>query len=125
MGIFSDTADEARAAGRRVANDLSEGAGNVKSVASDEIRSLIADVEDLVARISDLKDDDLTRVRNKVMRAVGDAKESLADSADRLRRQTQRIATTTDDYVHDNPWQAVGLAALVGAVVGIIASRRS
>jgi ElaB/YqjD/DUF883 family membrane-anchored ribosome-binding protein len=125
MGTFSSTADDAKAAGRRVVNDLSEGAGNVKNVATDEIKSLIADVEDLVARISDLKDADVTRVRDKVMRAVGDAKESLADSADRLRRQTQRIATTADDYVHDNPWQAVGLAALVGAVVGIIASRRS
>jgi len=125
MGTTSGSADEARAAGRRLVNDLSEGAGNVKSVASDEIRSLIADVEDLVARISDLKDDDVARVRNRVMRAVGDAKESLVDSADRVRRQTQQIAATADDYVHDNPWQAVGLAALVGAVVGVIASRRS
>lgn len=125
MGTFSGSADEARAAGRRLVNDLSDGAGNVKSVASDEIRSLIADVEDLVARISDLKDEDVARVRNRVMRAVGDAKESLVGSADRVRRQTQRIAATADDYVHDNPWQAVGLAALVGAVVGIIASRRS
>ena len=124
MGTFSST-DDARAAGRRVIDDLNDGAKHVKNTASDEIRSLIADVEDLVARISDLKDDDVSRVRTKVMRAVSDAKDSLAESADRVRRQTQRIATTADDYVHDNPWQAVGLAALVGAVVGIIASRRS
>jgi ElaB/YqjD/DUF883 family membrane-anchored ribosome-binding protein len=125
MGTVSGSADEVRAAGRQVAGDALEGAGHIKKVASDEIRSLIADVEDLVARISDLKDDDVARVRNRVLRAVDDAKESLADSADRVRRHTQRIAATADDFVHDNPWQAVGLAALVGAVVGIIASRRS
>jgi ElaB/YqjD/DUF883 family membrane-anchored ribosome-binding protein len=125
METFEGTADEARASGRRVGKDISEGAGNIKNAASAEIKSLIADVEDLVARIADLKDADVARVRNKVLRAVDAAKESLADGADNLRRQAQRAATTADDYVHDSPWQAVGIAALVGAVVGILATRRS
>ena len=125
MESMDGTADQVRAAGQRVGGDVSEGAGNIKSAASAEIKSLIADVEDLVARIADLKDADVARVRNKVLRAVDSAKESLADSADTVRRQAQRAATTADDYVHDSPWQAVGIAALVGAVVGILATRRS
>lgn len=125
MENFEGTADEVRATGRRVGNDLADGAGNIKTAASAEIKSLIADVEDLVARIADVKDADVARVRNKVLRAVDGAKESLADSADSLRRQAQRVATTADDYVHDSPWQAVGIAALVGAMVGILATRRS
>ena len=60
-----------------------------------------------------------------MLRAVDAAKGSLADSADTLRRQAQRAADTADDYVHDSPWQAIGIAALVGAVVGILATRRS
>jgi ElaB/YqjD/DUF883 family membrane-anchored ribosome-binding protein len=125
METFDGTAEQARASGRRINNDISEGAHDIKAVASAEIRSLIADVEDLVAKIADLKDADVARVRNKVLRAVDTAKESLADSADTLRRQALRAATTADDYVHDSPWQAVGIAALVGAVVGILATRRS
>jgi len=125
METFEGTADEVRASGRRVGEDISEGASNIKNVASAEIKSLIADVEDLVARIADLKDADVARLRNRVLRAVSTAKESLADSADTVRRQAQRAATTADDYVHDSPWQAVGIAALVGAVVGILATRRS
>jgi ElaB/YqjD/DUF883 family membrane-anchored ribosome-binding protein len=125
METFDGTAEQARASGRRINNDISEGANNIKSVASAEIKSLIADVEDLVARIADLKDADVARVRSKVLRAVDTAKDSLADSADTLRRQAQRAAATADDYVHDSPWQAVGIAALVGAVVGILATRRS
>jgi ElaB/YqjD/DUF883 family membrane-anchored ribosome-binding protein len=119
------TADEARASGRRFGNDINEGASNIKNVASAEIQNLIADVEDLVARIADLKDADVARVRSRVLRAVGAAKELLAENADNLRRQAQRAATTADDFVHDSPWQAVGIAALVGAVVGILATRRS
>jgi ElaB/YqjD/DUF883 family membrane-anchored ribosome-binding protein len=125
METFDGTANEVRATGRRIHRDLSDGAGNIKSAASAEIKSLIADVEDLVARIADLKDADVARVRNKVLRAVDAAKESLTDSADTLRRQAQSAATTADDFVHDSPWQAVGIAALVGAVVGILATRRS
>ncbi|MDP9012803.1 MAG: hypothetical protein M3O41_09170 [Pseudomonadota bacterium] len=125
METFEGTAGEARATGQRVGKDLSEGAGNIKTVASAELKSLIADVEDLVARIADLKDADVARVRTKVIRAVDAAKDSLAESADTLKRQAQRAATTADDYVHDRPWQAVGIAALVGAVMGIMATRRS
>ena len=35
------------------------------------------------------------------------------------------VADTADDYVRESPWQAIGIAALVGAVVGILATRRS
>jgi ElaB/YqjD/DUF883 family membrane-anchored ribosome-binding protein len=124
METFEGTAEQIRA-GNRVSGDIGEGAHSIKTVASAEIKSLIADVEDLVARIADLKDADVARVRNNVLRAVDTAKASLAESADTLRRQAQRAATTADDYVHDSPWQAVGIAALVGALVGILAARRS
>ena len=33
-------------------------------------------------------------------------------------------AKATDDYVHENPWQAIGIAAAVGLVAGLLMSRR-
>jgi ElaB/YqjD/DUF883 family membrane-anchored ribosome-binding protein len=122
---FDGINEEARASGRRIKNHLSDGVNDIKAVASGEIKNLIADVEDLMAKIADVKDADVARVRGKVQRAVDATKQSLADGADTLRRQAQNAANTADDYVHDSPWQAVGIAALVGAVVGILATRRS
>ena len=122
---FDGTTEQVRASGRRVKNDLSEGAHDIKAAASTEIKSLIADVEDLMARIADLKDADVMRVRGKVQRAVDATKQSLADGADAIRQHAQNVAGTADDFVRDSPWQAVGIAALVGAVVGILATRRS
>jgi ElaB/YqjD/DUF883 family membrane-anchored ribosome-binding protein len=121
----NDAASDARASGRKLRDDFGEGLDNVKSAASSEIKNLIADVEELMARISDLKDADVVRVRGKVQRAVDATKQSLADGADGLRRRAQMAASTADDYVRDSPWQAVGIAAWVGAVVGILATRRS
>ena len=122
---FDGTTEQVRASGRRLKNDLSDGVSNMKSAASSEIKSLIADVEDLMARIADLKDADVVRVRGKVQRAVDATKQSLADGAETIRQQAQNVASTADDYVRESPWQAVGIAALVGAVVGMLAARRS
>jgi ElaB/YqjD/DUF883 family membrane-anchored ribosome-binding protein len=119
------TTEQVRASGRRVKDDVSEGARDLKAAASTEIKSLIADVEDLMARIADLKDADVMRVRSKVQRAVDATKQSLAEGADAIRQHAQSVAGTADDFVRDSPWQAVGIAALVGAVVGILATRRS
>ena len=122
---FDGTAEQVRTSGRRLKEDLNAGVSDIKAAASSEIKSLIADVEELMARIADLKDADVVRVRGKVQRAVDATKQSLADGADAIRQHAQRAASTADDYVRDSPWQAVGIAALVGAVVGILATRRS
>jgi len=122
---FDGTADQARAAGRRLRDDIDDSVNNVKTAASSEIKSLIADVEDLIAKIADLNDADVAKVRNKVQRAIATAKDSIADGADTLRQQAQRVAGSADDFVRDSPWQAVGLAALVGVLIGLVATRRS
>lgn len=122
---YDGTAEQVRTSGRRIKEDLNAGVSDIKAAASSEIKSLIADVEELMVRIADLKDADVVRVRGKVQRAVDATKQSLTDSADAIRQHAQRAASTADDYVRESPWQAVGIAALVGAVVGILATRRS
>lgn len=116
--------EDVRSSGRRLKDDLGDGLDSVKGAATGEIKNLIADVEDLMQRISDLKDADVVRVRGKVLRAIDATKQSLSERADTVRQHAQRYASTADDYVRDRPWQAVGIAALVGAVVGILATRR-
>ena len=38
--------------------------------------------------------------------------------------KTKAAARATDDYVHDNPWKAVGVAAGVGFLLGLLVNRR-
>jgi ElaB/YqjD/DUF883 family membrane-anchored ribosome-binding protein len=122
---FDPYGEELGASGDRLRQDARHATGEIKNVASDEIKNLIADVEDLVARIADLNDADVASVRNKVISTVAAAKESMADRADALKRQAQNVWSGADDYVRESPWIAVGLAALVGAVAGILVARRS
>jgi ElaB/YqjD/DUF883 family membrane-anchored ribosome-binding protein len=122
---FDPYGEELGASGDTLRQDARHAAGEIKNVATEEIRNLIADVEDLVARLADLNDADVASLRNKVMSTVAAAKESLADHAGTFRRQAQNVWSDADDYVHESPWIAVGLAALVGAVAGILVARRS
>jgi ElaB/YqjD/DUF883 family membrane-anchored ribosome-binding protein len=125
METTYERAGDVSASGQRLKEDAADSAGRIKNVAADEIRNLIADVEDLIARLADLNDADVASMRSKVMATVESAKESLADGAETLRRQAQKAVSGADDYVRESPWAAVGLAALVGAVVGILVARRS
>ncbi|MGA2343383.1 MAG: DUF883 family protein [Steroidobacteraceae bacterium] len=122
---FDPYGEELGASGRRLKDDAGDAAGKLKNVATEEIRNLIADVEDLVARLADLNDADVATMRSKVMATVEAAKETLTDSAETLRRQAQRAVSGADDYVRESPWIAVGAAALIGALVGILVARRS
>jgi ElaB/YqjD/DUF883 family membrane-anchored ribosome-binding protein len=34
------------------------------------------------------------------------------------------VAHETDRFVHDRPWQAIGIAAAVGLVIGVLIGRK-
>jgi ElaB/YqjD/DUF883 family membrane-anchored ribosome-binding protein len=36
----------------------------------------------------------------------------------------KEAAHTTDEFVHEHPWKAVGIAAGVGLIVGLLIGRR-
>ena len=43
---------------------------------------------------------------------------------ERLGDTARNVSRSTDEYVHENPWQAIGVAAGVGFVVGWLLSRK-
>jgi ElaB/YqjD/DUF883 family membrane-anchored ribosome-binding protein len=118
-------AEERGAAGQRLREDGGRAASHITSVAGEEVKNLIADVEDLVARLADLNDADIAGLRDKVLSTVGAAKERLAQGADTVKQGASRAFTSADGYVRESPWIAIGLAAVVGAVAGILVARRS
>ena len=38
--------------------------------------------------------------------------------------RARAAARVTDDYVHDNPWGAIGAAAAAGFLIGLLINRR-
>ena len=103
------------------ARDKVQAAG---AAASDEVQNLISDVEDLIDRVGDAADPEVKRLRAKVANAVVSAKRSIASGAEQVQRQAKDAFDASDRYVHDQPWEAIGIAALAGVAVGFLISRR-
>lgn len=124
----NDTAEALHRAGKDAASDLRRRAGNVKDYAGDEMRAFLADVEDLVKRVGNVSDADVARARAKVVGAMGDVRRLTSNTTDSLRERANAAAGQADDYVHDRPWTAIGLAAAIGLIVGVgvtaVSSRR-
>jgi ElaB/YqjD/DUF883 family membrane-anchored ribosome-binding protein len=89
-----------------------------------EIRNLTADVQDLWSRLAHVADPEIARLRAKVGRSLVRAKRTLAGGTARVQRHAKNAMTAGDSYVRDNPWQAVGIAAVAGLVVGLLVARR-
>lgn len=122
------TAETLRNSGKRIKTDLQEGSSALKSAATDEFKNFVSDVEDVIKRVADVSDADVARVRRKIESTLNSAKSGVEYSAEQLKAQAREAAKHADEYVHDSPWQAIGLgaalAALIGVSVGYLAARR-
>src|ERR1700721_1089217 len=102
-------------------SDTARGAGDH---ANGQVRNFLDNVEDLTRALRDVDTPDIAKVRAKVKIALAAAKSAVADTASQLRDQAQQVGRQTDTFVRDNPWQVIGIAALVGLAVGIFAYSR-
>src|ERR1022692_4395157 len=97
---------------------------NVRSTGSQEVRNLMADMQDLLGRVAHVADPEIARLRAKIERGLTAAKNTLADGTDRVERHAKDVMNAGDGYVRDQPWQAVGIAAAAGLAVGFLVARR-
>jgi ElaB/YqjD/DUF883 family membrane-anchored ribosome-binding protein len=63
-------------------------------------------------------------LRSQVAAKLLSAKLKLQDLQDDAVDRAKAAARVTDDFVRDNPWQAMGAAAALGFLVGVLISRR-
>jgi ElaB/YqjD/DUF883 family membrane-anchored ribosome-binding protein len=59
--------------------------------------------------------------RNRVNDALASAKNSFNDFSDNATKTIKKAAESTDGFVRDNPWIAIGVAAGVAGAVGFLA----
>jgi ElaB/YqjD/DUF883 family membrane-anchored ribosome-binding protein len=103
---------------------VSDTVRGVGDVANGQVNNFLDSVEDLTRALKDIDTPDIAKVRAKVRMALAAAKSAVSDTATQLRGQAQQVGKRTDTFVRDNPWQVIGIAAVIGLAVGILASRR-
>ncbi len=83
-----------------------------------EMGRFFSDVEDLLRRVTNMDDADITRLRQRVEGSLSSAKDSVTRGASRVRESASEMADTTDDYVRRRPWTVAGIAMVAGAMLG-------
>ena len=89
-----------------------------------DIKSAIADAEDLLSATADQAGDKVASLRARIQERLKTARARLVDAEEALVAKTRAAVRATDAYVHESPWTAVGVAAGVGLLVGLILGRR-
>ena len=95
-----------------------------KSRMAGDIKSVIADGEDLLKAAAEVSGEGFAVARQKFEKKLGSAKARLADASQAAVEKTKETAAVANRYVHDNPWPAIGVAAAAGILIGMLAARR-
>ncbi|HWS12735.1 MAG TPA: DUF883 family protein [Rhodocyclaceae bacterium] len=89
-----------------------------------DFKLVVADAEELLRLTANQAGDRVAEIRTRAQDHLVSAKAKLADAEAALRDNAKAMARATDDYVRDNPWQSVGIAAGFGFLLGLIIGRR-
>lgn len=89
-----------------------------------EFKALMADAEALIQATEGHADGAIGSIRSKAIETIAGAKESLSGLEGQLADKAKAAAASTDDFVHRNPWEAVGVAAGLGLIIGLFIRRR-
>jgi ElaB/YqjD/DUF883 family membrane-anchored ribosome-binding protein len=85
---------------------------------------VLEDAEALLTATAGQAGEKIQRARDRAQETVRVARERLADTQEEVVKRAKVAAQQTDNYVRENPWQAVGIAAGVAFIIGVLVSRR-
>jgi ElaB/YqjD/DUF883 family membrane-anchored ribosome-binding protein len=89
-----------------------------------DLRAVLEDAEALLTATAGQAGEKIQRARERATETVRAARERLADTQEEVVKRAKVAVKETDTYVRDNPWQAVGIAAGVAFIIGVLVSRR-
>ena len=89
-----------------------------------DMRLVISDAEELLRATANQAGEKIGVARERIQDSITQAKAKLSDVQTLAMERAQQAARYSEEYVRDNPWRAIGIAAGIGLVLGIILSRR-
>ncbi|BAN47811.1 YqjD family protein [Metapseudomonas resinovorans] len=89
-----------------------------------DFQALVTDTEKLLHDSANLAGEQADELRLQIHESLKRARDTLRDTEQNLRERGQAAVDATEDYVQTHPWQSVGVAAGIGFLLGLLASRR-
>jgi ElaB/YqjD/DUF883 family membrane-anchored ribosome-binding protein len=90
----------------------------------EDLKVVAQDVEELLRATASQTGEKIAQARTRAEESLRSARVRLNEAGEQVAERTRVAATAADDYVRENPWQAVGIAAGIGFVFGLVLARR-
>jgi len=97
-----------------------DGETTSKDKLAGDLKNLVADAEELLKATASQAGEKVAEARQRIEQSLIEGKKALADAEKTLVKKSKEAADLADDYVRDNPWSAVGIAAGAGLVLGLL-----
>jgi len=104
--------------------DTVEGYNAAKDKLTQDFQAVVDGAEELLRVTSTNTEAGYSAARKKLEHSLKVARDELEQIQTAARRKAKQAARATDDYVHDNPWQAIGVGAAIGLAIGVLIGRR-
>ena len=89
-----------------------------------EMGRFFDDIEDLLRRVSDLGDEEISRLRSRVESSITQVRSAAGEGVDTAVSGARAAAEGAGNYVRGNPWAAVGIAVAAGILIGALLNRK-
>ena len=99
------------------------GADVSKEKLMQDLRVVVTDAEELLRATAGQAGEKVAVARERIQENLAAAKARLVVAEEAVVAKTKQAAKATDEYVHENPWRAVGIGAGVGLIIGMLISR--
>ncbi len=102
-----------------MSSNANQTAAITKDKLVEDVKVLTKDVQDLLKATASVVGEKAADARVKVEESLKVAQDKLSVVQENVKAKGREAAAVTDEYVRDNPWNAVGIAAGVGFLLGI------
>jgi ElaB/YqjD/DUF883 family membrane-anchored ribosome-binding protein len=92
--------------------------------ADNELKALVRDAQALFDEATAAGGAKAEELRAQGMKMLDHAIAAAHDLQETALRKGRKIAHDTDEYVHDNPWRAIGIAGVAGLLIGMLVAKR-
>ena len=81
-------------------------------------------MEDVFSAAAGNSGEKLTELKGRAEAKFTKAKARLGDMERSAVAKARKIASNSDDYVHENPWTAIGIGVGIGLLLGLLIGRK-
>lgn len=89
-----------------------------------DLQTLVTDAESILQSTAEDASEKATAARARIRETLSEARAQIQRIEEKVLFETKVAALEADRFVHERPWQAVGIAAAIGLVVGVLVSRK-